>query len=228
VLFRSGPMGGAGFGGMGGGGPNGGFPAPGTSPQKVLDFARNNQRAAGGAEGKRGLYEEERLKGAADQLAKAADPKDPHARRVLDGINQAREQKAAYDKAKYELSQRNFRNTQSGKLGVDLSVANNSLRNQERIAATANRTANGRQCIELAGVWIDEGFDAAMKAVTIKAQSDAYFRILEKQPKMREVFRLGNYLVWVTPSKTALIVDTSDGKDKLTDAEIDALFAPAK
>jgi Ca-activated chloride channel family protein len=67
-----------------------------------------------------------------------------------------------------------------------------------------------------------------MKAVKVKAQSDAYFRILEKQPKMKDVFRLGNYLVWVAPSNQALIVDTSEGQDKLTDAEIDELFAVKK
>jgi hypothetical protein len=31
--------------------------------------------------------------------------------------------------------------------------------------------------------------------------------------------------VWVTPNGTALVIDTNDGKDKLTDGEIDALFA---
>jgi hypothetical protein len=31
-------------------------------------------------------------------------------------------------------------------------------------------------------------------------------------------------LVWVTPNKIALIVDTSEGKDELSDAEIDAMF----
>ena len=51
--------------------------------------------------------------------------------------------------------------------------------------------------------------------------SDAYFRILERQPEIKEVFRLGNHLVWITPSGTALVIDTSDGKEKLTDEEIE-------
>ena len=41
---------------------------------------------------------------------------------------------------------------------------------------------------------------------------------------MKDVFQLGNHLVWVTPSGTALVIDTSDGKEKLTDDEIDTLF----
>ena len=42
------------------------------------------------------------------------------------------------------------------------------------------------------------------------------------------MFRLGNHLVFVTPSKVALIIDTNDGKDKLSDEEIDKLFVVAK
>jgi len=100
----------------------------------------------------------------------------------------------------------------------------NNLRNQNRLEQTAQRNVNSRNCLEIGGVWIDEGFDPKMPMVTVKAQSDAYFRILEKHPKMKDVFQLGNYLVWVTPSGTALIIDTTDGKEKLEDAEIDKLF----
>jgi len=38
------------------------------------------------------------------------------------------------------------------------------------------------------------------------------------------VFRLGNHLVWVAPSGTALVIDTSDGKSELEDKEIETLF----
>ena len=64
--------------------------------------------------------------------------------------------------------------------------------------------------------------------MTVKAQSEAYFRILKLQPQMKDVFRLGNYLVWVTPSGTALVIDTRDGKDKLDDKVIENLFKTAK
>jgi Ca-activated chloride channel homolog len=227
-----GGFGGGGLGGFGGGiaGTPGGLAPAGTAakPKTVAEFARENQSKPGDAASKRGGYEDDRLKKEAEALAKGGADKDVNLRRVMDGINQARDQKAALDEAKKQFDGRQYRNTQAGKLGVDLSVANNSLRNQERMAACANVTCNGRQCIELGGVWIDEGYEPNMKCVTVKAQSDAYFRILEKNPKMKDVFRLGNYLVWVAPSKTALIIDTSDGKDKLTDAEIDDLFAVKK
>jgi Ca-activated chloride channel homolog len=219
------------LGGLGGGGavPGGFAPAnPASKPKTVTEFAKENQAKPGDASGKRGLYEEDRFKREAEALAKGGADKDVNLRRVMDGINQARDQKAAFDEAKKQLDGKQYRNTQGGKLGVDLSVNNSNLRNQERMAACANVTCNGRQCIELGGVWIDEGYEPNMKCVTVKAQSDAYFRILEKNPKMKDVFRLGNHLVWVAPSKMALIVDTSDGKDKLTDTEIDELFTVKK
>ena len=63
-----------------------------------------------------------------------------------------------------------------------------------------------------------------MQTLTVKAQSNAYFKMLERQAKLREVFQLGNHLVWVTPNNTALIIDTSTGKEELSDKEIDELF----
>ena len=115
-------------------------------------------------------------------------------------------------------------NHQAGKLGVDLSVQTANLRNQTRMEYTALRNVQGRNCVELGGVWIDEGFDPKGKAVTVRAQSDAYFRILEKHPEVRDVYRLGNDVVWVTPSGVALVIDCQNGKEKLDDKDIDALF----
>jgi Ca-activated chloride channel family protein len=38
------------------------------------------------------------------------------------------------------------------------------------------------------------------------------------------VFRIGNYLVWVTPNGTALVLDASNGQEQLADDVIDKLF----
>ena len=90
------------------------------------------------------------------------------------------------------------------------------------------RNVQGRNMLELGGVWVDEGFKDKARTVIVKAQSDAYFRILERHPVVKDVYRLGNYVVWVTPSNTALVIDTDQGKDKLSDEEIDKLFVAAK
>jgi Ca-activated chloride channel family protein len=81
--------------------------------------------------------------------------------------------------------------------------------------------------VELGGVWIDDGFNPKMEAVNIKAASKAYFRMLERHPSIREVFQLGNYVVWVTPSGKALIIDQNAGQEELADTVIDQLFVPA-
>jgi Ca-activated chloride channel family protein len=192
----------------------------------VKEFAKQVQPAAGKAAENRDRVNERLYEraGAAPVRTEAV----PRADQQLQIPGQAKDKKAALDQAREALARRQLKAVQEGKLGVDLSVQTNNLRNQSRLEPTAMRQVNGRNCLEIGGVWIDEGFDAKMKTLTIKAQSDAYFRILEKQPKVKEVFQLGNYVVWVTPSGTALVIDTSTGQEKLTDAEIDQLFKAPK
>jgi Ca-activated chloride channel family protein len=186
---------------------------------KVKDVAKRLQEKAGGLANNRGRFEDDRLK----KLPAKGDGTT-----YWRADNAAKEQKAAYDKARDALARRKQREVQAGKLGVDLSVQANNLRYQYRLTQTAQRRANGRNCLELGGLWIDEGYNAKMKTVVVRAQSKAYFRILEKLPKMKDVFRLGNHLVWVTPSGAALVIDTTDGKEKLTDKEIESLFVAKK
>jgi Ca-activated chloride channel family protein len=193
--------------GLAPGGGSGGKPVP------VEDFAKRMQEKPGDVDRNRGVY--------ADEDLKKGDGKDPMSEAKLD----AKEKKEAYDKAREALGRKDNGATQTGKLGVDLSVQMQNLRNQTRLEQTALKQVYGRNCVEIGGVWIDEGFDPKnMKTLTVKAQSDAYFKVLDRHAKMKEVFQLGNHLVWVTPNNTALIIDTSTGKEDLTDEEVDALF----
>src|SRR5262249_8297426 len=118
--------------------------------------------------------------------------------------------------------------THSGKLGVDLSVRLSEMRNQSQLGRAKVRQAAGRTCVNLPGGWGDDGFDPKLTVVKVKAQGAAYFRMLERQPQLREVFRLGNRVVWVTPSRAVLVIDPTGGKDSMTDDEIDALFVAKK
>ena len=45
---------------------------------------------------------------------------------------------------------------------------------------------------------------------------------------MKDVYRLGNHLVWMAPNGTALVIDTTEGKTKLDDKEINSLFVAQK
>src|SRR5262249_34830483 len=114
---------------------------------------------------------------------------------------------------------------QSGKLGVDLAVLTNNLRAQEHLEKVTQKLVGGRRMLEIDGVWIDDGLDAKMPTVTVKALSEAYFRLLERQPQLKELFQLGTRLVWVAPSGTVLIVDPERGQEKVIDEQVDKLFA---
>jgi len=203
--------------------PRGGAGGPAPGPRKVADFAKDLPKEAGGLARTRGALEDDRLsKGAA---MKPLGEKGKEEKKVLD---ETRFKKQAYDQARELLLRRNTEGVQAGKLGVDLSIQMNNLRNQTRLEQTALRQVAKRNCVEIGGVWIDEGYEAKMPTVTVKAMSDAYFRILERHPEIKEVFQLGNHLLWVTPNGTALVIDTTDGKDKLADEDIDKLFAAKK
>jgi Ca-activated chloride channel homolog len=112
----------------------------------------------------------------------------------------------------------------AGKEGVDLSLQLNEMRNQDRIARAIAKQAAGRKCLDINGVWTDAGVEAKMPLVKLKAQSDAYFRMLERHPEMREVFQLGNRVVWVTPSRSVLVIEPAAGEERMSDADIDRLF----
>ncbi len=157
-------------------------------------------------------------------LPKPGEPKTPEAKAKAE----AGGKKKVFEGALKALKDRDREAVQTGKLGVDLAVQMVRLRDQNKLEQTAVKQVNGRTLLELGGVWIDEGFDGKKPLLVVKAQSDAYFRILEKQPGIKDVYQLGNHLVWVTPSGDALVIDANDGKEKLTDAEIDKLFVSVK
>jgi Ca-activated chloride channel family protein len=223
---------GGGFGGknLGGGlagrgaGTGNGAARPLSAPQKVADFAKQAQEKPGDLAANRDKLESERFGFLQSELRKAGGKDDG----VLQALTETSDKKGAYDQAKEALKYRRADQVQTGKLGVDLSIDSCNLRNQCRLTQTALRNVAGRNCLEIGGVWIDEGFDAKMPVVTVKTMSAAYFRILERQPQVKDVFKLGNYLVWVTPNGSALVVDTNDGKETMTDSEIDALFVAKK
>jgi Ca-activated chloride channel homolog len=116
---------------------------------------------------------------------------------------------------------------QTGTEGVNLALQLDSLKSAERVSATGTRQIAGRTIAQFNGVWTDLGLTPEMKAVKVKVMSDAYFLLLKKHPELKEVFQLGNRIVWVTPSGTVLVVG-DDGSDKMSDDEIDKLFVAKK
>jgi Ca-activated chloride channel family protein len=186
----------------------------GGQAKKVTEFARENQVKPGDLAGGRSRFEDLKLS-KAPELAKS------EAEKPLSDIKKSKE---ALDEAKVRLAQQQQRELRVNKLGVEYSIACNNLKWQSRLQQTAYKRVQNRNCMELGGVWIDEGYDPKMQTVAVKAMSDAYFRILERHAQVKDVFKLGNHLLWITPSNTALVIDTNDGVEQMTDVEIDKLF----
>ncbi len=189
--------------------------SPDGSPRKLAEVAREVQQRKEDFASNRAKFEDARF---------AKLPSSANGDKALGAMIMAREQKEANVAALRALQSGSLAKVQVDRLGVQLSVFGNQLKNQNQIQPTALRQAAGRNLQEIGGIWIDDGFSAKAPIVTIRAMSNAYFRLLEKQPKLREAFQLSNHLVWMTPSGTALVIDEADGKDDLSDAEIDALF----
>jgi Ca-activated chloride channel family protein len=197
--------------------------APGEAPKPmpVEAFAKTVNKDPGSGGDSRLKGEEKKL-AEADKNAPGKDDETAH------NIKEAREKLTNQQLALDALRQRRAEDVQTGKLGVDLSIQTENLRNQTQLVNTANRLVQGRNLLEIGGVWIDEGFSDKTPTLTVKAQSDAYFKLLAKQPQLKDLFRLGNHLVWMTPNGTALIIDTTEGKDKLDDEMIENLFKAKK
>src|SRR5262249_22053301 len=144
---------------------------PEGTPTTVTDFARQMQSKPGEGAANRMKIEDQRY-----AAVPAGAPADPNGAARQD----AQGEEDAYDKAREALARKDTHAVQAEKLGVDLSVQTNNLRTQSRLEYAAQQNVAGRNCLEVGGVWIDEGFDAKTPVVAVKAQSDAYFRILER------------------------------------------------
>lgn len=234
MMGMGGGFGGGGSRGKGGfpGGPGSGAigaaPAPGGPPPKTVAELTKQLDKSKDADGK--TPDVLALRTYSNYFQLLNEAKNATKREDAAAVRQQLEQLSTLDRARDLYSRQQHKEAQGGRLGVDLAVQNNGLRFQNRLTQTANRFVQSRNLVDVGGVWIDEKFDAKMPTLIVKAQSAGYFRLLERRPEMKEVLALGNYLVWVSPSGTALIVDRNDGQETLTDAAIDNLFvaAPAK
>jgi Ca-activated chloride channel family protein len=117
----------------------------------------------------------------------------------------------------------------TGKDAITASEVLQSLKEQEVADSngasriTGRATALGRAFVWKKGVWTDSQWKAGIEPVKIKYLSDAYFRLLEKDLDLKEVFALGENVLVVLKSGKAILI-SAEGKDKLTDAELNGLF----
>jgi Ca-activated chloride channel family protein len=192
-------------GGFGGGGPQ----------MKLEDFARKLDGKA---------VAESRNAQESDRLREEVNKGDAKGKKAA---KDAIAQQSSLQKAQAAFNLRRLHDVQQGQLGVDFAVTNNALRFQNQVSRTASRNVQNRNVVEVGGVWIDDAFTPKLETVAVKAQSEAYFRILERHPEVKDVYTLGNYVIWITPSGKALIIDANNGAETMEDAAIDRLFVAA-
>ena len=190
--------------------------------QSVKDFADLAQKSRGDLAKNRGLYQDWSLKNLPATEAAVPESARPELTRRYAA---AQRLKSSLDQAHANFAGGQLFANQVDALGIDLATCTNGLKCQNRLEPTAVRRVASRNCMELGGVWVDEGYTSKIKTVSVKSQSDAYFEILATHPEMKEVFKLGNYLVWITPSGTGLIIDENEGREMLNESEIAAMFA---
>jgi Ca-activated chloride channel family protein len=85
-------------------------------------------------------------------------------------------------------------------------------------AAGATRRAGTRTFVLKGDVWTDSRPMDSTKIVRVRAFSDAYFRIMEAVPELREAFALGDKVI-VTGREIAIEVGTN-GAESMSDSEI--------
>ncbi len=195
--------------------------APAGKTKTVAEFAKESQAQNGDVNQYRGYFVEEGLKNLNMDRDQGKDDV------FLKALQDQRQRQLYNYQAGKMLEKGDYKFTQGGKLGVELSCDNNVLRSQDRLTASAQRWIGTRNCIEVGGVWIDEAYKADMKILSVKAMSKAYFRLIELQPRTKDIFQISNHLIWVTPSQTALAIDANSGVEDLGDEEIAALFQEA-
>lgn len=115
---------------------------------------------------------------------------------------------------------------ETGDVAIDAAQILDEMKKSDRpsVAANETRRIDGRAFVNFSGVWIDQTYDKKAEVVRIEYLSDAYFQLLQHEPKLKPILALGERVVWRAPSGKTLVID-GEGKKKLTEEEVKSLFA---
>jgi len=102
---------------------------------------------------------------------------------------------------------------QRAAITMDAADAASGLRDEARVRRLGNRTLVLRD-----KVWTDASFRKEAPVLRVKAFSDAYFRLVDAMPELREAFAFSERLI--IAGRSMAIELTPDGKDQLSDRDL--------
>jgi Ca-activated chloride channel family protein len=136
---------------------------------------------------------------------------------------------AAIEKESAENFAKRFRD-KDGKAGVDVAERLRRLKQAEQAgdpSLAEFRKAAGTRFFLYNDMWVDEKFDATADMTTVKFGSEAYFKLIEKAPHLIDALKLGTKIV-ITTAEGNVVAITGSGAEKMTDAQVDAVFVAKK
>ncbi len=110
-----------------------------------------------------------------------------------------------------------------GDTGVLMSKAVGRMKEVSLVArderAFPLRNINKRNFYQIRGVWVDSEFTNKMPTINVKFGSDAYFRLLEMKPELKDILSLGDRLIVTVDGKAVFIAE--DVKDPVTPEQLE-------
>jgi Ca-activated chloride channel family protein len=201
----------------------------GVSGVPPADLPRRKDMATGGGAFAGKLPEAKKL----DELAKAepkpAEPDKTAPAATAPAPKPEEARAAAAEKESAENFARRFKE-KDGKAGVDVALRLRRLKQAEQAGdpgLAEFRKAAGTRFFLYNDMWVDERFDATADITTLKFGSEAYFKLIDKAPHLVEALKLGTKIVILTAEGNVVAI-CGAGAEKLTDAQIDAVFVAKK
>ncbi|MDP2898371.1 MAG: VIT domain-containing protein [bacterium] len=92
-------------------------------------------------------------------------------------------------------------------------------------AALPLKNINKRNFYRIRGVWVDSEFTEKMQTINVQFGSDAYFKLLELKPELKDILTLGERLVVTVDGKAIFIAE--DVKEPISSDDLEKAFTKA-
>jgi hypothetical protein len=110
-----------------------------------------------------------------------------------------------------------------GDMGVLMSKAVRGLKDAKLDSygekAFPLRNINKRNFYNIRGVWVDSEFSEKMPSINVQFASDAYFKLLELKPELKDILTLGEKLIVTVDGKAIFISENVENPVSVEELE---------